>query len=162
MKNYKRVFILLLTVCYTSIMCYSQNSDKADIIITKTAQKIEAKILEIGLNEVKYKKFNYQDGPTYTVTKCEIASINYKNGEVEVFPCDEILQTSDNQQISQVNTINLTGTYWEDRSITLQFISESQAVIKSQSIGMFGAILSCNNHSIKRLLKRRNADSHLD
>ena len=34
---------------------------------------------------VRYKNYNYQDGPTHVIKKSDIASIIYQNGEVEVF-----------------------------------------------------------------------------
>ncbi len=56
-----------------------------DIIITKDAQKISAKISEVGEVEVKYKKFDNLEGPVYTMKKADISSIVYENGTVDVF-----------------------------------------------------------------------------
>ena len=56
-----------------------------DVIITKKAEKIMAKITEIDIDVVKYKRYDYQEGPTYTIKKSDIASIIYQNGKVEVF-----------------------------------------------------------------------------
>ncbi|MDR0830252.1 MAG: hypothetical protein LBN95_09125 [Prevotellaceae bacterium] len=100
----KKLLLSLTLIAFFGFSAVAQNNGKPDIIITKTSQKIEAKILEIGIDDVKYKKFNYQDGPTYTVKKCEIASINYKNGEVEVFPCDKPAQSSSQSYDYQTGT----------------------------------------------------------
>ncbi len=58
-----------------------------DIIVlnNKTADEIEAKIVEVSNNEVKYKKWNYQDGPTFAVSTDEIFAIKYQNGEKQTF-----------------------------------------------------------------------------
>lgn len=58
-----------------------------DIIVlnNKTADEIEAKIMEVSNNEVKYKKWNYQDGPTFSVSTNEIFAIKYQNGEKQTF-----------------------------------------------------------------------------
>ena len=56
-----------------------------DIIITKDAQKIEAKILEVSGSEIKYKKQSNLEGPTFILGVEELNSIIYANGEVQVF-----------------------------------------------------------------------------
>jgi hypothetical protein len=56
-----------------------------DQLFKKDNSKIDAKILEINQTEVKYKLFTYQDGPTITILKSEIAMIIYQNGSHEVF-----------------------------------------------------------------------------
>jgi hypothetical protein len=41
------------------------------------------KILEITPEVVKYKRFDFQDGPTYTIKRDDIQKIEYSNGRVE-------------------------------------------------------------------------------
>lgn len=72
----KVLFCLLSTL---SIFGYAQ-----DQLFKKDNSKIDVKILEINPNEIKYKLFTYQDGPTITVSKKEIALIIYQNGVHEV------------------------------------------------------------------------------
>ena len=60
-----------------------------DIIITKDAQKIDAKILEVSGSEIKYKKQSNLEGPTFILGVEELNSIIYANGEVQVFPTKE-------------------------------------------------------------------------
>lgn len=75
----KKLFTLLLCIiCAT--MVYAQ-----DIIITKDSKRIEAKIIEVTPTTVKYKKWNYQDGPDISEAKSNIAAIMWGNGEVEAF-----------------------------------------------------------------------------
>lgn len=56
-----------------------------DIIVTTDAKKIEAKITEVSKSEIKYKEFDYQDGPTFTLSVEEINSIIYANGKVTLY-----------------------------------------------------------------------------
>ena len=56
-----------------------------DIITKQNGDDIEAKVLEILDSEIKYKKFNFLDGPTYTEKKSEILLIRYENGSKDVF-----------------------------------------------------------------------------
>jgi hypothetical protein len=59
--------------------CFAQ-----DVIITKDAKKIYAKITEVNVHDIKFKRFNYPDGPTYTILKSRIVSILYQDGTVEI------------------------------------------------------------------------------
>ncbi len=56
---------------------------KCDTIELKNGNKILAKVLEIGLSDIKYKNCNYQDGPTIVLSKDITQSIKYKNGTTE-------------------------------------------------------------------------------
>jgi len=76
MKN-TSLFLLFLLLTYFA--------DAQDIIITKDAQKISAKISDVEESVIKYKRFDNLDGPTYTMNKAEISSIIYENGSVDVF-----------------------------------------------------------------------------
>ncbi|MES2514545.1 MAG: hypothetical protein V4580_10395 [Bacteroidota bacterium] len=55
-----------------------------DQLFKKDNSKVDVKILEITPTEIKYKLFTYQDGPTITISKKEIALIIYQNGVHEV------------------------------------------------------------------------------
>ena len=56
-----------------------------DIIITKDAGRIEAKILEVSKSEIKYKKQSNLEGPTFILGVEDLNSVIYANGEVQVF-----------------------------------------------------------------------------
>ena len=90
--------ILLLTGCLITLTCacFAQ-----DVIVTKDAKKIKAKVTEVNVNDIKYKNFDNPDGPTYTLLKSDIASILYQNGQVEVFE-SEIQEHMKNGQIAHV------------------------------------------------------------
>jgi len=73
--------ILTLFLLLSTYLSFSQ-----DIITMKSGEDIEAKVLEITVTEVKYKKFDFQDGPTYTILKSNTLMIRYKNGSKDIFP----------------------------------------------------------------------------
>lgn len=56
-----------------------------DIVILKNGTSVDAKVIEVDDNSVRYKKFNNPDGPTYTAKKETISEIRYKNGSKEIF-----------------------------------------------------------------------------
>ena len=73
---------LLSAMCFIAFTCacFAQ-----DVIVTKDSKKIEAKVTEVNLDNVKYKIFDHQDGPVYTLPKGNIVSITYQNGLVDRF-----------------------------------------------------------------------------
>lgn len=60
-------------------------SDAQDTIVKTNGDVIQAKIIEINPSQVKYKKYSFQDGPTYIESKSDIRYVKYSNGLKEEF-----------------------------------------------------------------------------
>lgn len=91
------------------------NCINAQDIITKTDNTvIKAKILEISSTELRYKKFDYLDGPTIILSNKEIKSINYPNGSIENYNNPIALpikkETAQNNEIT-TSTVTVQGGY---------------------------------------------------
>ena len=105
--------LINLYICLFSItFCNLFSQD----IITKTdGTEIKAKILEINTNDIKYKKFNYQDGPTITILISDLNNIKYSNGEIESFKSpnkqNKIAANNDSEN-SSINKNGLIKTYY--------------------------------------------------
>nr|WP_294897404.1 hypothetical protein [uncultured Pedobacter sp.] len=56
-----------------------------DKIYKTSGEVLEAKVLEIGSTEIKYKVFANINGPTYTILKTQVLKITYENGKSESF-----------------------------------------------------------------------------
>ncbi len=76
----KKTITLFAIVLFISNIAKSQ-----DTIVKINGDTIIAKISEITPTEIKFKKFNFQDGPSYIENKSEIKQITYSNGLREVF-----------------------------------------------------------------------------
>lgn len=74
-----RIKIAMIALLCASYVCAS------DVIVTKSAKKIDAKVLEVSSDVIKYKKVTNLGGPTYILKISEIQTIVYDNGEVETF-----------------------------------------------------------------------------
>ncbi|MDH5382491.1 MAG: hypothetical protein OEW75_16680, partial [Cyclobacteriaceae bacterium] len=72
--------VLTLSALLISVLCFSQ-----DITSYKNGTEIKAKVLEITTLEVKFKKFDNLEGPTYTILKSDLFMITYENGSKEIF-----------------------------------------------------------------------------
>ncbi len=73
-------FFLALFLSYFSHTVFAQ-----DIITFADGKTVEAKVLEITQDEIKYKKYRYQEGPLYSVDKSTVKQIKYAYGEIEEF-----------------------------------------------------------------------------
>lgn len=100
MKVLIRSFATLILLCITGM------ATAQDVIVMKDQSTIMSKVLEITSTEIKYKKWNNQDGPTYFIDRSEVTSINYENGEVENFS-----ETTDNQQNKKLPQLNYPDSY---------------------------------------------------
>lgn len=80
-----------------------------DVIITHDAEKINAIVTEVSETEVKYKKVDNPNGPTFVIATSKIASIMYQNGEVQTFK--EAAQPATPQNAQAVQYYNTQPTY---------------------------------------------------
>lgn len=74
---------------YTFVFCMMTISvlpaNAQDVIVQRDGTTILSKVTKVGTTEVEYKKWDYQDGPTYAVAKTDLLCINYQNGSKEDF-----------------------------------------------------------------------------
>ena len=82
------------------------NGFAQDVIVKKDGSTILSKILEVNTADIKYKKYSNLDGPTYTILKTELLSINYKNGECEKFTLEAVGDVSKTTSSVSNDTLN--------------------------------------------------------
>jgi hypothetical protein len=56
-----------------------------DIIVLKNGELIKSKVIEISLSTMEYKRFDQENGPTYTINKSEVFAIHYADGSKDLF-----------------------------------------------------------------------------
>jgi len=76
----KKLIFTVLTSIFTMTLCFSQ-----DIITKKSSEDIQAKVLEVTTTEIKYKKFDNLNGPTFTILKSDVLMVRYENGTKDIF-----------------------------------------------------------------------------
>ena len=74
----KIIIVLSLLLC--SSIGFAQ-----DVLTKKNGEDILAKVLEVTTTEIKYKKSDNPNGPTFTILKSEVLLIRYENGTKDVF-----------------------------------------------------------------------------
>ncbi|MFC2113319.1 hypothetical protein ACFLTA_08630 [Bacteroidota bacterium] len=80
----KKVLILFFG-CLAIVNLHSQ-----DLIVMKSGEEIQAIVLEVGIEVIKYKKVDNQQGPTYSIVKSDVFMIKYANGTKDVFSPENI------------------------------------------------------------------------
>lgn len=121
----KLQFIVILTVLSCNLL-FAQ-----DQLFKKDNTKVEAKILEITPTSIKYKLFNYQDGPLIIVDKNEVAMIIYQNGTHEIIKSNEVAP-------------NTTTIVYQDNSLLKARINDSLRLSKWNERTMYKNIVSVN------------------
>ena len=99
-----------------------------DVIVMKSSDSIEAKILEVTPTEVKYKKMNYLDGPTFIILKSEISKITYGNGDVESF----VQKEEKSAVLESTSDIANTGTEADTSTTTAN--TEANTTVSTSTI----------------------------
>lgn len=81
-----------------------------DLITLKSGQDISAKIIEVGINEIKYKKFDNIDGPTFTISKSDVLITRYKNGTKDIYNVEN-KETKNNEEMTAQGTNDAVSFY---------------------------------------------------
>ena len=88
MKTPRRLFTTLFLLCLAGM------ATAQDVIVKTDNSTVLSKVLEISSTEIKYKKWDNQEGPIYSINRSEGISIKYQNGEVVTFSGNTSNQTN--------------------------------------------------------------------
>ena len=102
MKAVKTICLIIVVLCFSTI------AKSQDVIVKKDNTTILSKVTKITTTEIEYKKWSNLDGPIYTISKSEIISINYQNGEVEKFSEEVIITDKTEDPVVQQETSEQT------------------------------------------------------
>lgn len=82
MRKYTKFWVLCVVALFSAVHVNAQ-----DLIVLNNdaVEELQVKIMEVSENAVKYKKWSYQDGPTFSVSTSNILYIKYQNGETQKF-----------------------------------------------------------------------------
>ena len=72
------------------VVLSSCNAFSQDIITKKSGEDILAKIMEVSESEIKYRKFESQEGPIFVLKLSSILMIRYEDGTKDIFAAEVI------------------------------------------------------------------------
>jgi len=88
------------------LFAFSLSGFGQDILIKSNGDEIRAKVLEVGIDIIKYKMYDNPDGPLYNISKKDVFMIKYENGSKETFKIETPPEVQQNQTQLQNNTTN--------------------------------------------------------
>ena len=80
--------------------------DSCDVIIYKDGNEIKAKITEINTSEIRYKRCDFIDGPTFVEKQNKVFMIKYANGKSEMFKTEKAVEYNNGKIIQDSQKIN--------------------------------------------------------
>jgi hypothetical protein len=105
-SNRIKCFFLSILISLTSIG-FSQ-----DVIFLKNGDEIKSKVLEVTTDEVKYKKWENIDGPSYSSLKSDVFMIKYLNGTKDVFTSNSLPNSGSAQKSNFNDGSKFIGTWY--------------------------------------------------
>ncbi len=93
---------LLKIILATYALVFALKSYSQDIIYTKKGDKILSIVEEITPDLVRYKQYDNQTGPTYSIFKSDILLIDYENGKTETF------ERQNGRKTANTNTVKVS------------------------------------------------------
>lgn len=138
--NLKQVAKMTLIMFF---LMYSFLTKSQDTIYLKDKTIVSAKIIEVGITEIKYQRLDNLDGPNYLTSKDDIFLIKYSNGVVD----------SINTIIT--NPIILNTKIMDNYSDKISIVDRRLIYkgITMSDIGLGNLIDRCENPEKKALLK---------
>lgn len=101
------MFKSLLVICFMAATVTASLAQ--DVIKKKNGEGVQAKVLEITSTEIKYKRFDHQEGPTYTLAKAEVLMVKYENNSEEFFTGTDSYVRSEDGSKATVETTPVTA-----------------------------------------------------
>lgn len=75
----KRLVLIIALICIAGI------TKAQDVIVKKDKTEIQALVIRVDDENIEYKKWNNQSGPTFVISVNKVALIQYRNGDIDRF-----------------------------------------------------------------------------
>lgn len=93
----KKILLSLLTL-------FSLSAIAQDVIIKQNGDDIQCKLIEVGTDQIKYKRWTNQNGPVFVEERDDVFMIKYENGEKDVFGVKPVANNTTSANLSSVVT----------------------------------------------------------
>ncbi|MBT8190997.1 MAG: outer membrane beta-barrel protein [Bacteroidia bacterium] len=140
-----RIILICLLWMNSNILCTQ------DIISLIAGKDVEAKVIEISSEQVKYRLFEFPDGPIYVEEKSNIAKIEYSNGRVEWISeeAKEGIQKTDEEQditTPEIEDINDSKDLLQNENFeeSPDFMNAAEEELTKESAFRIGVFLGAN------------------
>jgi hypothetical protein len=100
-----------ITTLTTALIIICKLASAQDTIVKKNSDIIISRILEVSPSEIRYKRFELPDGPTYTINKGEILQIRYSNGMKDDFSSSKPVNIETAQKKKPETAVDMSPRY---------------------------------------------------
>jgi hypothetical protein len=118
--------------------------DSCDKIIYKDGTEIMAKITEINTSEIRYKRCDFIDGPTFVEKQNKVFMIKYSNGKSEMFKTEKAIEYNNGkiiQDSQKINDKDKNTNPFSTLSLVFSILGFYPLIILGSILGLiFGAI----------------------
>jgi hypothetical protein len=118
--------------------------DSCDQIIYKDGTEIKAKITEINTSEIRYKRCDFIDGPTFVEKQNKVFMIKYANGKSEMFKTEKAVENNKGkiiQDSQKINDKDKNTNPFSTLSLVFSILGFYPLIILGSILGLiFGAI----------------------
>lgn len=87
-----------------------------DVILKQNGEEIQCKLIEVGTEQIKYKKWSNQNGPTFVEERDDVFMIKYENGEKDVFGVRTVAQQI--EAITPTTGMNISNLMYDRKSVS--------------------------------------------
>jgi hypothetical protein len=133
MKNLT-ILVTLLSALGVNFISLGQ-----DTLTFSNGTKLRAKVTEVMVTGVKYKKYDNLNGPLYTVLKSDLRNIKYENGQVDTFskPVQAPISNSFNEPHASVKSLGYDRIKYNGPRVGLTFFGDG-ATKDELKLGNYG------------------------
>ena len=121
----KRIF-MLSTLFIVAVTLMAQ-----DVIVTTNEQRIDAKVLVISTQEIRYVQSDMPDGPVFVLPVNEVVSIYFESGHVKVFQTTQNAATSVVVQEPSPSILLRSGNTYIYEGVTMKGANYSSFLSKT-------------------------------
>ena len=146
-------------IVLTMLSLAALNVAAQDVVVKKDGSTILAKVLEVNQDNIKYKKFSNQNGPTYTINLSDVMSVNYENGEKEDYSNSS--NTNDNNsEVKEIekdaasNNSELLNLYATDYHLNPSYKLKDKETLSGIAFLSFSNTSILSNDEIEIYLER--------
>lgn len=120
-------------LCIFSFALIFNAGNAQDVIIKRSGDEIQSKVLEITSTEIKYKNFDHLDGPMRSVLKADVFMIKYENGTKELFEEEGSAtnENAENEPVKEQDAEVIKENEIDEQKTTI-FNTEPEQKIKKQ------------------------------
>ena len=122
----KKICLLSFTLLLFTTILFAQ-----DKIYNKRGKIINAKVIEIGVDEIKYKLTDSPDGPVYVVDKSSLKQIVYADGRVEKYQVSYKDPENYEGQLTKAIKINFLSLFLVIQKLDLKNLFHHSSLTRS-------------------------------